>query len=81
MYCQFQSIIVSSSTSFIELKHMSISVFAVPGVEIPNLNGELPPGLIILENYISPEYEQKLLDCVNWEEIDENSSEGKFYCK
>lgn len=56
-------------------------MFAVPGVEIPNLNNELPPGLILLKNYISPEYEQKLLDCVNWEEMDENSSEGKIYSK
>ena len=56
-------------------------MFAVPGVEIPNLNNELPPGLILLKNYISPEYEPKLLDCVNWEEMDENSSEGKIYSK
>ena len=53
-------------------------MFAVPGVEIPNLNNELPPGLILLKNYISPECERRLLECVNWEHIDENISEGKI---
>ena len=61
-----------------KLEREIISVFAVPGVEIPNLNNELPPGLILLKNYILPEYEQRLLECVNWDHIDENVSEGKI---
>ena len=55
---------------------MHVLIFPVPGVEIPNQNTEFPPGLILLKDYITPDCEQALIDCINWEDTDENISKG-----
>ena len=52
----------------------------VPGVEIPNPNSELPPGLILLEEYVSLNSEQLLKDCIKWEDTDENASSMRDNC-
>ena len=51
-----------------------LAIFAVPGVDVPDQS--LPEGLVLLQDFISPEYEQLLLQSIEWDIIDKNMSEG-----
>ena len=46
----------------------TIFTFTVPAVSMPCT--DLPPGLILLPDYVNGELEQQLLELVNWREQD-----------
>lgn len=39
----------------------------------------LPPGLILLEQFVSEEYERRLLECIEWESSNKIVSQGTLH--
>lgn len=43
-------------------------MFSVPNIDSNTLNSKLPPGLTLIENFITEKQEETLLRTINWEE-------------
>ena len=55
---------------------MADDLVAVPGFEAAS--SRLPEDLVLIEDFISPEYEQQLLSCIDWGNDDGASFSGKL---
>lgn len=69
--------------SFVILWSVSFSnsawlcLFIVPGLEAASLS--LPPGLVLIPDFINKDKEEELLECIDWEYSDPNLKEGQSW--